>query len=138
MLCALSEDANYNHPHNRPPDEKFREHFRHVCWRPAMHLGEENYALLAAFFEGMAMGYQDWHGGFMHSFLHEEFQQFLAKKYRRGGATLNNVIWSRIIPIALERDGTAVTERQKIDQLLADFEDFNNILVRMSVESVPD
>lgn len=121
--------------YNKPPDNKFREHFRSICTRPAMYLGEENYKLVAALLEGMALGYQDWHGGFMHSLLHEEFQQFLAKKYRKGMATFKPVFWSAIIPQGMKLEGLDPTEKEKIDRLLADFEDFNNILIRLAVEA---
>jgi len=120
--------------YNKPPDEKFKEHFRHICWRPAMYVGKEDYELTAAFLEGMALGYQDWHGGFMHSCLHEEFQQFLAKKYRRRNASYNNIVWSEIIPLALKDERPKLTEKQKIDRLLEDFEDFCNVLVRLATE----
>ena len=119
--------------YNKPPDDKFRAHFRNICTRPAMYIGKENYELTATLLEGMALGYQDWNGGFMHSLLHEEFQQFLSKKYRQGNSTYSNVVWSQIIPLALKQDGSAMGEKQMIDRLLADFEDFNNVLIRMVV-----
>ena len=118
--------------HNKSPDETVRALFRSICLRPAMYVGKEDYKLTATLLEGIALGYQKWHGGFMHSFLHEEFQQFLGKKYRHGTFTYNDIGWSEIIPLSL---GAAMSEKQMIDRLLADFEDFNNVLVRMSVET---
>jgi hypothetical protein len=120
---------------NKPPDEKFKGHFRSICLRPAMYVGEANYKVVAALLEGMALGYQDWHGGFFHSLLHEEFQQFLAKKYRREGSQFEQVVWSYIIPLGTKQDGENLTEKELISRLLADFEDFNNILVRLAVET---
>ena len=128
----------YDNSYNKPPDEKFKAHFRNVCLRPGMYVGEVNYKFTAMLLEGMALGYQDWYGGFMHSFLHEEFQRFLAKKYRRKNATYNNVVWSEIIPLALKDERPKLTEKQLIDRLLQDFEDFDNILVRMAVETTDD
>jgi len=99
-----------------------------------MYVGEEDYKLTATLLEGMALGYQNWHGGFMHSLLHEEFREFLMKKYRRKGATYSNVVWSHIIPLAMRLDGSKPTEKHLIDRLWQDFEDFNNVLIRMAIE----
>jgi hypothetical protein len=128
-------DDNYSFRFNKPPDEKFRMHFRHICMRPAMYVGKESFELTATLLEGMALGYQDWHGGFMHSLLHEEFQQFLAKKYRKGMATFKSVAWSAIIPRGMKLQGLEPTEKQMIDRLLQDFEDYNNILTRLAIET---
>jgi len=100
-----------------------------------MYVGEVNYKHVCALLTGLALGFQDWHGGMMHSFLEEEFQEFLAKKYRKGDATFRPVVWEAIIPQAMKMNDTEPTEKQLIDQLLQDFEDFDNILVRLAVET---
>lgn len=119
---------------NKSPDDKFRIQFRNICLRPAMYVGEVNYKLVCALLTGLALGFQDWHGGMMHSFLHEEFQQFLVKKYCKGSATFKQVMWEAIIPQGMKLRGKELTEKQLIDQLLQDFQDFDNILVRMAIE----
>lgn len=123
---------------NKPPDDRFKERMRQVCMRPAMYLGEESYEMLTTFLDGLALGFQDWQGSFMHSFLHEEFQQFLAKKYKRRNRSYENEPWGRIIPLALKAERPRLTQKQMIDRLWQDFEDFDNILVRMSVETGED
>jgi len=117
------------------PDQKFVDLFRNICRSPAMYIGEENYYYVAHMLSGLALGYKDWHGGFYHTFLHKGFQRFLAKKYKRKNATYENVCWEQIIPLALKDERPRLTQKQLIDRLLADFEDYNNILVRLAVES---
>ena len=120
---------------NKHPDDKFRERMRQVCMRPAMYLGEEDYSKLAIFLGGLALGYQDWQGSFMHSFLHDEFQRFLAKKYQRRNRSYENEPWDRIIPLALKDERPRLTQKQLIDRLWEDFREYDNILIRMAVET---
>jgi len=122
----------------------FITRFRAICARPAMFVGEECYKLTAIYIDGVAMGYEDAdiitgvanearsHAG---SLINREFQRFLAKKYQGGNTSYSKTIWHDIIPMALEGAQPKLTDRQLIDRLLADFEDFNNVLIRMAVET---
>lgn len=125
-------------PYNRKPDEKFLEQFRQVCTRPAMYVGDGDYDKVCMFLQGLALGYQDWHGSFFHSWLNDEFRQFLIKKYESQlgpNSGFDRCSWWQIYPKVIESNHSLVSNEQLLRRLLDDVEDFNNILVRMVVET---
>lgn len=123
-------------PHNRPPDDKLMERFRQICTRPAMYVGEEDYNATCLFLQGMALGYQDWQGSFFYSWLNEEFRDFLIKRYGVGDTNwAKRCSWWEIYPKMLEHEGSAVDDKFLLKELLQNFDDFYNILVRISIET---
>lgn len=122
---------------NRPPDDKFMERFRQVLMRPAMYVGGEGYNATCLFLQGMALGFQDWQGSFFHSWLNEEFREFLLKRYGVSEADwAKRCSWWEIYPKMLEREGSTVADDKFLyEELLQNVDDFYNILVRMAVET---
>jgi len=120
--------------HSTRLSPKIVKRIREILLRPAMYVGKTNYDMAVSYISGYAWG-ADEHAGLHGTSTFQDFQQFLAKKYRRGNASFNNVVWFNIIPLALRQDGSTMSEQKLIDQLLADFNDFNNVLVRMAVEA---
>ncbi|MGE3483639.1 MAG: hypothetical protein AB7L09_02785 [Nitrospira sp.] len=122
----------------KQPDLKFIEQAKMVCARPAMYLGRTSYADVCMFLTGLALGYQDWWGGFMHSWLEEDFREFLLKKYRFSPLDdnvgwANSATWWQIYPLRCERDEVVVTDAELIARFVSDMDDYYNVLIRMAV-----
>ena len=96
-----------------------------------MYLGRDDYELTAVLLEGVALGHSKWHAGFMYSVLHEGFRHFLSKKY--GKEEADRVVWHQIL--TLSNDWDELTEKEKIARLLQDFQDYDNLLIRLAVEA---
>lgn len=105
-------------------EQSFNEEFYtflrdHLLKRPAMWVGRENFDLVAAFINGMISAYGNM--GKVPKLQHWDFQNYIQKRYGIGGN-----IWTAAYIFPGDW-----TERQKIDRLLEDFEDFTNPLTRM-------
>ena len=119
-----------------PPDAKIMDKFRHICMRPKMYVGDEGYNATCLFMQGIALGYQDWHGLFYHTWLNDEFREFLIKRYGVGDTKwVNQCSWWVIYPQMLKHGGSIYDDELLFKELLRNFDDYYNILVRMAVEA---
>lgn len=105
-------------------NEEFYEFLRdHLLARPGMWVGRESFDCVAAFINGMISAYGNM--GRVPGLQEWDFQRFVLKKYGLSG---NHNVWMNAYVFSVEW-----TERQKLDLLLEDFEDFSNPLTRMAI-----